>query len=81
VTPCTARTSAAAKRICSRSSTTTPGRSWAIGSGSLRTPCAWRPRCAPRSVLAGSPTGSTSTTARRSSTPGCCARARSSGSG
>ena len=28
---------------------------------------------------AGSPTGSTSTTARRSSTPGCCAPARSSG--
>ena len=45
-TPCTARTSAAARRICSPSSTTTPGRSWAIGSGSPRTPCAWPPRCA-----------------------------------
>ena len=65
VTPCTARTSAAAKRICSRSSTTTPERSWAIGSGSPRTPCAWRPRCAPRAVAAGAPPGSTTQTARR----------------
>ncbi len=81
VTPCTARTSAGPRPTCSRSSTTTPGRSWATGSGSPRTPCAWPPRCVPRSDRAGSPTGSTSTTGRRSSTPGCCARARSSGSG
>ena len=80
-TPCTARTSAAARPTCSPSSTTTPGRSWGTGSGSPRTPCAWPPRCAPRSARAGSPTGSTSTTARRSSTPGCCAPAPSSASG
>ena len=71
--------SAAARPTCSRSSTTTPGRSWGTGSGSPRTPCGWPRRCARRSARAGSPTGSTSTTARRSSTPGCCGPARSSG--
>ena len=48
VTRCTARTSAAARPTCSRSSTTTPGRSWGTGSGSPRTPCAWPPRCGRR---------------------------------
>ena len=56
-----------------------PGDRWGTGSGSPRTPCAWPPRCARRSARAGSRTRSTSTTARRSSTPGCCAPAPSSG--
>jgi putative transposase len=49
-TPCTARTSTAARPICSPSSTTTPGRSWGTGAGSPRTPCDSRRRCAPRGV-------------------------------
>ncbi|HEX5402183.1 MAG TPA: helix-turn-helix domain-containing protein [Pseudonocardiaceae bacterium] len=62
-------------------STTTPGRWWAIGSAMPRTPCGWPPRCArpwPRVV---SRRQSTSITGRRSWMPGCCARARSWGSG
>ena len=80
-TPCTARRSAGARPTCSRSSTTTPARSSGTGSGSPRTPCAWPRRCARRWPPAGSRTGSTSTTGRRSSTPGCCAPAPSWGSG
>lgn len=48
--------------------------------GSLRTPSASPPRCARRSPPAGFPTTSTSTTGRRSSTPGCCGPARNSAS-
>ena len=54
-TPCTARRSAGARPTCSRSSTTTPGRSSGTGSGSPRTPSAWRRRCARRSAVRGVP--------------------------
>ena len=73
-------TSAAARRICSRSSTTIPG--WSRAPVGLRRGhrAAGR-RAAPGAGLPRRPQGrSTSTTARRSSTRGCCGRARNSGS-
>ena len=56
-TPCTGPRSAGARPTCSRSSTTTPGRSSGTGSGSPRTPCAWPRRCARRSASRGVPDG------------------------
>ena len=69
---------AAARRICSRSSMIIPGCCPATGGAMPRTPCGWPPRCARRWPPAVSPTPSMSTTARRSSTRGCCGRARNS---
>ena len=66
---------------CSPSSTTTPARSSGTGSGLPKTPFGWPRRYAPRSGRAGSRTRSMPAMARRSSTPGCCAPAPSSGSG
>ena len=81
-TPCTARGSAAARPTCSRSSTTTPalavGYRFGFAEDTVRLAAALQPALG-RPRRPGQL--STSTTARRSSTPGCCGPAPSSGSG
>ena len=80
MTRCTARGSAAARPTCSHSWTTIPARSSGTAGDSPRTPSASPPRCARRWRRAGFLNTSTSTTDRRSSTPGCCGPARNSAS-
>src|SRR5205823_683323 len=72
--------SAAARRTCSRSSTTTPGRWPGTGGGWRRTRCASPQRCGRRWRPGASRSGSMWTTGRRSWMRGCCGRARSSAS-